>query len=211
MKLEKNPQTRKLYRKLLSLVDKTGGLAFPRMTRVKQISSSHCGPAVIQTLFSFLGVRVSQTGIVRSLRVQKKIRSTGLNFRELSRAVGFLGKKDYVFWRKNNASIDDLSKIVNKYKYPVGVEWQGVFYEDEDEDNGHYSVVTKVDKEAGFLRMSDPYPKFAGIDRKFEIKFFVKRWWDVNIINGRKVIDKKMIFVITPKKETWPKKLGMKK
>jgi hypothetical protein len=72
-------------------------------------------------------------------------------------------------------------------------------------------VVTRVNKEAGYLRLADPFVKFAGVDRKFTLKNFEKRWWDVNMIGGRSVTDKRMMFVITPKSETWPKKLGMVK
>lgn len=209
MELEKNPKTRKLYRKLLRVGDRVTGAAFPGMRRPKQITASHCGPAVLAALYSFLGVKISQTAVVRSLRAHKKIKTSGLSIKDLARAANALGKGKYSFWKKANAGISGLDVIVNKHKHPVGVEWQGVFYEDEDEDNGHYSVVTRVDKDAGFLRVSDPYPKFAGVDRKFNIKFFVKRWWDVNVIKGRKIRDERMMFVITSKEETWPKKVGM--
>ena len=59
--------------------------------------------------------------------------------------------------------------------------------------------------------MADPFFKFIGVDRKFGIKDFEKRWWDVNIINKKPVTDSRMLFVITPKGETWPKKVGMVK
>jgi len=211
MVLERNPKTRHIYRKLLALEDKMGKKPFPRMKRIKQISVSHCGPAVVVTLFSYLGYKVSQTAVVKTLRAQNKIKRIGLNVKDLGRAANALGKKKYAFWKKTHATIADITKIIKKYKYPVGVEWQVVFYEFADEDNGHYAVVTDVDKEKGILRIADPYPEFAGIDRKFEIRFFLKRWWDVNIIKGKKIRDEKMMFVITPKRENWPKVLGMKK
>jgi len=50
MELEKNLLTRRLYKRLLKLSDKVGGVAFPKMKRVKQITSSHCGPAVVEML-----------------------------------------------------------------------------------------------------------------------------------------------------------------
>jgi len=118
---------------------------------------------------------------------------------------------------KTGGRISDLETIINKYKFPVGVEWQGVFYEDEDEDNGHYGIITVVDKKVGYLRMADSFSKFAGVDRRFRIKDFEKRWWDQNEVKiagtsrKRVLIDRKMMFVITPKNASWPKKLGMKK
>jgi hypothetical protein len=217
MVLEKNPKTRPLVKRLLKLEDKVSGLAFPKMTRAKQITSSHCGPAVLTSLYSNFGVKVSQRGIVISLRAQNKIKKYGLSVKDLARASKIIGKGAFVFWKKAGTKVSDLDTIINEYKYPVGVEWQGVFYEFEDEDSGHYAVITKVDKKASFLRISDPYQAFAGVDRKFKIRDFEKRWWDENEIKvsgtskRRLIKDKRIMFVITPKGESWPKKLGMVK
>jgi hypothetical protein len=154
---------------------------------------------------------VTQTAIVRSIRADKKIKKIGLNVDDLGLSVKKLGAGEYIFWKKANSTIANLSMIVNKYQYPVGVEWQGVFYEYADGDNGHYCIVTRVNREAGYLRLSDPFFKFVGVDRKFTLKDFEKRWWDVNTVDKRTITDRKMFFVITPKGESWPKKLGMKR
>jgi hypothetical protein len=211
MVLEKNPKTRSLNRKLLELEDKLVGRPFPKMKRARQITFSHCGPAVIEDLFSFLGVKVSQTAIVRSVRADEKIKKVGVDVNDLGGAVRKLGKGKFVFWKKAGSTINMLSLIVNKYQYPVGVEWQGVFYEYADGDNGHYCVVTRVNKEGGYLRLADPFFKFVGVDRKFSLKDFQKRWWDVNVVGKKTVTDKKMLFIIAPQGAVWPKKLGMKK
>lgn len=202
---------RKIVRTLLGLQDRLLGTAFPDMIRVKQISTSHCGPAVLSSLYSYLGVKVSQRGMVASLRAQNKIKTFGFNMKDMAKAAKIVGKGAFSFWRKTNAKISDLDLAINKFKSPVGVEWQGVFYEDSDEDNGHFSVITKIDKKRGYLRIADPYYKFAGVDRKFNIREFEKRWWDENVINGRNLHDRRVMFVITKKGETWPKKLGMSK
>lgn len=209
MELEKNKKTRKLLQNLLKIEDKVTGVPFSKMKRVKQITNYHCGPAVLSELFSFVGKNVSQKAIVKALRAERKIKKLGLNIYDLSKAAKILGNGEYIFWRKHKATIANVSTMVNKYKYPVGVEWQGVFYEDADEDNGHYAVVTKIDKEKDYMRIYDSYPEFSGVDRRFKIKEFEKRWWDINRINGRNVTDKKTIFIITPKNERWPYKLGM--
>ena len=217
MVLEKNPKTRLIVKRLLKLEDRVTGLAFPKMTRAKQITSSHCGPAVLTSLYSNFGVKASQRGIVASLRAQKKIKKYGLSVKDLARASRIIGKGAFGFWKKASTKVSDLNTIINKYKYPVGVEWQGVFYEFEDEDSGHYAVVTKIDKKASFLRISDPYQAFAGVDRKFKIHDFEKRWWDENEIKlsgtskRRLVRDNRVAFVIIPRGESWPKKLGMVK
>ena len=53
--------------------------------------------------------------------------------------------------------------------------------------------------------LADPYKKFAGLDRKFRIPDFEKRWWDENGL----VYDRKLMFLITSKKEEFPRSLGM--
>jgi len=191
--------------------DRISGLPFPRMLRTKQIDSYSCGPAVIIALYSNFGVKASQKGIIALLRAARKIKKYGLSLKDLARASRIVGKGAFSFWRKANGKISDLDAIVNKYKYPVAVEWQGVFYEDEDEDNGHYCIVTRVNKKAGILRLSDPYPSFAGVDREFKIKDFMKRWWDENVVRGRTLRDERVMFLVIPKSESWPKKLGMVK
>lgn len=217
MEMNTNPAFRKLARRLLELQDKVVGIAFPAMTRLKQIDVYSCGPAVIAMLYSFLGVKVSQKGLITSLRAQKKIKSFGLSMKDMARGSHIIGKGSFVFWKKANAKMSDLDSSVNKHKSPVGVEWQGVFYEDADEDNGHYGVVTEVNKEKGYLRIADPFYRFAGVDRRFKIKDFMKRWWDSNEISiagtskKRTLIDRRTMFVITPKNISWPKKLGMVK
>jgi len=210
MVLEKNPRTRPIIKKLLELEDKILGRPFPKMVRIRQIDVNSCGPAVLVALYSNFGVKTSQKHIIASLRAQNKIKILGLNVKDLARASKIIGKGAFSFWTKANGKISDLDLIVNKYKSPVGVEWQGVFYENEDEDNGHYAIITKVDKKTGLLRISDPFGEFSGVDRKFKIKEFVSRWWDENTIKGRTLVDNHVMFVITEKGASWPKKLGMK-
>ena len=220
MVLEKNPKTRPILKKMLQAEDNLRGKPFPSMTRTRQISIYACGPATLEMLFSFVGVKVSQTSIIRSIRAANKIKKYGINVNDMAKAANIKAKKKYIFWRKRNATTGDLDKVVNKYHYPVGVEWQGVFYENEDEDSGHYGVITKVDKKSGYLRIADPYFNgyfhFHGTDRKLNISEFKKKWWDINevtIAEGRtrQIKDVRMMFLITLKDESWPKKLGMKR
>lgn len=185
------------------------------MERVKQITIHHCGPAVMVELFSFLGFKISQTAVVKTLRAQNKIKLYGLTVKEMAKATKTLSSGALVLWKKQGATISDVSAIINKYKFPVAVEWQGVFYEYSDGEDGHYCVITRIDKERGTLRLADSFYAFNGVDRKLGIKYFEKRWWDVNEIRvagttrRRKITDNKVMFVIAPKGETWPQKLGM--
>lgn len=206
---------RRLDRSILRLETALKGRVFPSLRRVKQITSSHCGPAVIVSLFSFLGIKTSQARIVRILRAKNRIKIAGLNIKDLAKAVRVIGNREFAFWKKEGATIGDLSLLVNKYKVPVGIEWQGVFYEEEEGDNGHYGVVTQVNKKKGYIKIADPYKTFAELDRKFKISDFENRWWDTNeiAIPGSKlrkaVYDRKLMFLITSRKENFPKRLGM--
>lgn len=219
MNLEKNPKIRHIAKKLLQLEDKFRGRPFPAMARVKEISNYSCGPATLEMLLSFVGYKVSQTKIIKSIRAQARIKLYGITVDDMAKAVKAAGKKELVLWKKHKASINDIAKIIDKFSYPVGVEWQGDFYENQDEDLGHYAVATKVNKKAGYLRMADPYfNSFFGykdLDRKYKIADFVKEWWDTNEIKvtgtskRRAIRDDRVIFVVTPKGDSWPKKVGM--
>lgn len=219
--LEKNPKTRSVLKNLLRFEDKLAGKPFPAMIRVGQISMYACGPATLAMLFSFVKLRVSQKSIVKSIRAAKKIKLYGINVYDMARAAKIVGRKNYVFWRKDFATIEDLNLAINKYKYPVGIEWQGVFYEHEDEDSGHYSVVTKINKKRGYLRIADSffnkYLGYGGVDRRFKISEFFKKWWDTNEVkkpgtSKTKIIkDTRVMFVIVPRNEKWPVKIGMRK
>lgn len=221
MHLEKNPKTRAFLKRLLALEDKILGKPFATMERTHQISVYACGPATLEMLFSFVGAHVSQTSMVHSIRAHNKIKVYGIDINDMARAVNIKGKKAFSFWKKEYTNISDLDAIVNKYKYPVGVEWQGVFYENEDEDSGHYGVITRVDRKSETLRIADPYFNayfdYDGVDRKFRISEFKKKWWDINEVKivgrtkTRMVKDIRMSFLITPHGETWPKSLGMVK
>jgi hypothetical protein len=221
MVLEKNPRTRPIAMKLLRLEDKIKGKPFASMSRVREISNYSCGPAALTMLLSFVGCKVSQRGLIKSIRVQNKIKLYGITIKDMATATRIFGKKKLVFWKKEGAKANDIFLAIHKFNYPVGVEWQGDFYEEEDEDAGHYAVVTRLDRESGYLRMSDPYFNnffhYGDLDRKYEVSEFVKKWWDTNEIKvagtskRRLIKDTRMMFVVTPKGDSWPKKLGMKK
>ncbi|HKB88538.1 MAG TPA: C39 family peptidase [Patescibacteria group bacterium] len=221
MVLEKNPKTRPIAKRLLQLEDKVKGKPFASMARVLELSNYSCGPATLEMLLSFVGSKATQKELIKSIRVQKTIKLYGININDMGHAVKIVSRGKLVFWRKHRANVSDIALTIDKFKYPVGVEWQGDFYENEDEDRGHYSVVTSVNKESGFLRIADPYFnsffKYKDLDRKYAINDFVKKWWDINEIKvagspkRRKIKDTRVMFVIVPKGENWPKKLGMVK
>ncbi len=200
-----------------------------RIQRVRQISESHCGPAVIQMLLSNVGVVATQEVITAAAGVEDRIEDYGTTIDELSRAVGQLAPQ-YQFWYKKESSLDELIEIVNVYGYPVGVEWQGDFGQDDEEydldddedeyeekDYGHYSVVTQVDEARELVVIADPYREFAFKDRYFSLSEFDARWWDYNDVTDPKtgytsrIYDDHLMFMITPKGAYFPKLFDMQR
>jgi ABC-type bacteriocin/lantibiotic exporter with double-glycine peptidase domain len=194
--------------------------------RSEQISDAHCGPAVVQMLLSNLGVFVTQKQIAKAAGVEKTIEKQGTTVQQLAEAVHELSAGSQ-FWFKLHADITDIIELVNNYRYPVAVEWQGLFetlaetqdrpgFEDFEEDYGHYSIITTVDPERKVVVIVDPYKDFINQDRILSLDEFLPRWWDTNEVineagNSKIVTDNQMMFTVTRKKETFPEKLGMVK
>jgi ABC-type bacteriocin/lantibiotic exporter with double-glycine peptidase domain len=186
---------------------------FPAMKRVRQKSDAHCGPAVLQMLSQFWKLNYTQTEFVKAAHVVN-INKTGLTPKDMALAVKRVTPLQ--FWVKQKTTINQLAKIINNYKVPVGVEWQGVFGKAYSGfDDGHYSIVVKVDKRKRQVIIADPYRHFAGKDRVFTFTEFAKRWWDFNEIKTktrkkRVIRDRQLIFVLTPKNRHFPEIMKMK-
>ena len=167
-------------------------------------------------LFSYLGVYIDQDEIVEAAGVGDKLKIFGMTVFEMKLAVKNLYPYA-AFWFKPDSSLRDLTDLISEYHFPVGIEWQGVFYEDDDEDNGHYGVITHIDTANNVVMVADPYKRFAGVDRRFPVLEFEDRWWDENEvrdkITGKTSIvrEDKMAFVITPEEASFPELLGMVK
>lgn len=190
---------------------------FPNMARVRQITNDHCGPAAVVMLLSHLGLAIGQEELVAAAGAEDKLHDLGMTVDDMAVAIKTL-LPEVRMWSKLGGEVGDLETLSNVYKYPVGVEWQGVFeHEDgnDDDDAGHYSVITGVDRDNGFIRLADPYRLYAGKDRILPLKQFRKRWWDVNEVwdKGRRrrrlVCDERMMFIITPAKEVFPREIDM--
>lgn len=189
-------------------------LHFPNLPRIAQITNAHCGPAVIQMLLSNVGVKVEQNDVVEAAGSSlKRLHKSGMSVGEMALATNRLDS-GVNFWMKNNTNMPELRELLN-YKYPIGVEWQGEFLQYSDDDNGHYSVITNIDDWDNTVYIADPYSKFAGKDRKFTLSRFEELWWDINDVRDTKtgriihVKDYHMVFIITPKDETFPRELKM--
>jgi hypothetical protein len=192
-----------------------------------QISESHCGPAVIQMLLSNLGVEVTQEAVAEAGGAKDLIELNGMRVDQLALAVHLLAPETQ-FWSKEHSKLSELVKLLNTHRVPVGVEWQGLFEDEDeeeveeeaetgDEDYGHYSVVTYASRRNKQLIIVDPYKDYIGQDRVFSFKEFKQRWWDYNEVpdpltgEARLVEDYHMMFIITRQGALFPLELGMQK
>jgi hypothetical protein len=189
---------------------------FSRLRRIEQITENHCGPAVIQMLLENIEVDVTQEDITEAAGATRTIETHGTRVDQLAKAVHVLapGAK---LWYKERASPEDLEYVLNECKFPVGVEWQGLFddVDDDDEDYGHYSIIAHIDQVKDELIIVDPYKDFVDQNRIVKMSLFLKRWWDYNEVKdpqtGKKVFkkDEQLFFVVAPLDVSFPAELQM--
>jgi hypothetical protein len=189
------------------------------LPRVCQASEAHCGPAVLEILLARLGVDARQERLVDLALARGTLEACGTRVDQLALATRRLGA-GVCFWYKNQSTPEDLITVVSRYHYPVGVEWQGLFEEreedeEEGDDCGHYSIVTHIDRLQGLVTIADPYIDFCDQDRVFPFDWFIKRWWDTNEVpdpmtgQPRLLEDRHMMFVVARPRVRFPARLGM--
>lgn len=189
---------------------------FSRLRRIEQITENHCGPAVLQMLLENIGINVAQEEITEAAGATHTIETHGTRVDQLAKAVQQLAPIAKL-WYKENATEVNLEYVLDTCKYPVGVEWQGLFddEDDDDEDYGHYSIVANIDRTKDELIIVDPYKDFVDQNRIIRMSTFLSRWWDFNEVKnpetGEKIFkkDEQLFFVVTPLSTTFPAELGM--
>ena len=189
---------------------------FSRLRRIEQITENHCGPAVTQMLLENIGVDVSQEEITEAAGATQTIETHGTRVDQLAKAVQQLAPIAKL-WYKEHASLEDLEYVLEECKFPVGVEWQGLFedMDDDEEDYGHYSIIAHIDQAKDELIVVDPYKDFIDQSRIVKMSLFLSRWWDFNEVKdpetGEKTFkkDEQLFFVITPLSVAFPAERGM--
>src|SRR5262245_33292778 len=111
---------------------------FDRLRWIEQITENHCGPAVTQMLLENIEVQTSQEEITEAAGATATIATHGTRVDQLAKAVHELAPNARL-WYKENGSLEDLEYVLEVCKFPVGVEWQGLFgdVEEDDDDYGH--------------------------------------------------------------------------
>jgi hypothetical protein len=189
---------------------------FSRLRRIEQITENHCGPAVLQMLLENIGINAAQEEITEVAGASQTIESHGTRVDQLAKAVQQLAPIAKL-WYKEKATVADLEYVLDVCKYPVGVEWQGLFedMDDDDDDYGHYSIIANIDQAKDELIVVDPYKDFVDQSRIIKMSTFLNRWWDFNEVKdpetGEKTFkkDEQLFFVVAPLSVTFPAELGM--
>jgi len=189
---------------------------FSRLRRIQQITENHCGPAVIQMLLENIGVNTTQEEITEAAGATHTIETHGTRVDQLAKAVQQLAPIAKL-WYKEKASLEDLEYVLNDFKFPIGIEWQGLFadMDDDEDDYGHYSVLAHIDKAKDEIIVVDPYKDFVDQSRIVRMSTFLDRWWDFNEVkdldSGEKTFkkDEQLFFVVVPLSVAFPNELGM--
>ncbi len=189
---------------------------FSRLRRIEQITENHCGPAVIQMLLENIGVIATQEEITEAAGATQTIATHGTRVDQLAKAVHQLAPTANL-WYKEKARAEDLEYVLKEWKFPVAVEWQGLFndMDEDDDDYGHYSILVGIEKEKDEVLVVDPYKDFAEQSRIVSMNLFLSRWWDFNEVKdlqtGEKTFkkDDRLFFVVTPLNIVFPVELEM--
>ena len=168
-------------------------------------------------LLTNIGIDVSQEALTKSAGITRSITKHGTRIDQMGNAIENL-KLPARLWYKTHCLVDDIRTLLDTYRYPVGIEWQGLFSDEAEkpnDDSGHYSVVARVDAQKKALIIVDPYKDFAAQDRIIRIDTFLKRWWDENQIphTGSKrahaIRDERLLFIVTKSDVSLPESLGL--
>lgn len=179
-----------------------------RIHRLRQ-KPGHCGPATIEMLYSFYGASISQDDVAKTIGDVARITRRGCSVDELAQAVDVL-TPEFTLLGKTCAAVDDLRLLTERYNMPVGIEWRGRFLEPDGTiwEEGHYSLVTRVNDEAKLLEVIDPYGpgvNLLSLNDQIPLEIFMERWWDTNPIrlsddpdDVAVFRDEQLLFVLVP-------------
>lgn len=180
--------------------------------------TGHCGPAAVVMLVSLYGHNATQEEIAEAAGVSQTIKEKGSRIDQLANAIDQL-YPDLILLAKYNASVSDVRDIIDSFRMPVGVEWQGMFLDSRVGyfEEGHYSLISGVNFRDQTLTLIDPEPRSALENGTLLIKEFERRWWDDNEVSRKDqtnavetIRNKRLLFVIVPKGVATPlRELGL--
>jgi len=178
-------------------------LGAPIVRKVRQ-KKGFCGPASIEMMFSFYGISSTQDEIAEIASVIEG--EAGSRIDQLDQAVKSL-RPDYTLLAKYYSTIEEIISFIYTFGIPVGVEWQGKFFDEKGEqfEVGHYSVINWVDKVREMIHIVDPDERSALTDGWIGFIEFKERWWDENDVprvdnpdNTEVIRNEGLLFVLVP-------------
>lgn len=126
---------------------------------------AHCGPACLQMVLEYFGIRQTQKKLGK---IGGTTKTTGTPHKGMIRALRTYGFDSKV--KHTKTTFDDLRTLVIKKKLPVIVNWYSVF---NPPASGHYSVVVDINKKN--ITLMDP--EIRGL-RTIPLDEFKKLWFD---------------------------------
>jgi len=174
-------------------------------------------------LLDFYGIKVTQENIIQAAEAETTIEKDGIRLDQLSTALERVAP-GYALLYKEDATIKDIETLIQDYRMPVVVNWQGLFYPSLEEENlggelshGHYSLVTDIDVANDTVTIVDPYAEFIRRDRVFPIGWFKSRWWDTSEKKDSQLnkdisyYTSRLIFVVAPVSVVFPHGMQLQK
>ncbi|OGC56436.1 hypothetical protein A3H26_01045 [candidate division WWE3 bacterium RIFCSPLOWO2_12_FULL_36_10] len=180
----------------------------PRLT---QDTNYTCGTVILRMLLSANGISnpASDKEIILAGKM-KEIEQFGSHVGQFYKAVMEM-YPEFVVMYKLGAGVSDLYVLLEMGILPC-VGWQGIFDATpyisagigrEDGEDGHYSIVTGVDLDTGYVSMLDP-SGWLPDPLLIPTQTLERRWWDLNRFSDcetnemRDNRDDRLAFIVVP-------------
>lgn len=144
-----------------------------------------CGPAVIQTVLVAGGIAKTQQEIYRDVQLPWWGTARDVMFAYFSRFFSSV-------FMKEQATIEDLAACLASRRVVVVEWWDDLNDDPNDPPDGHYSVVSSVNRNDGTLTLVDP--SYRGI-WEMGIADFEARWYDYLDVNHQHRAERWMLCV----------------
>jgi ABC-type bacteriocin/lantibiotic exporter with double-glycine peptidase domain len=144
-----------------------------------------CGPAALRVVLKYYGLEVSEKKLAKLAGASQR---KGTTIEGLIKAAKALGFKVLL---KDNSSLSELTYFI-KQKMPVIVDWF-------DQDDGHYSVVSRLMGNRIFLMNSSSLPAEVK-EISMPTSKFMRIWFDFpgSYLKDKKEIILRRMIVLIP-------------
>lgn len=146
--------------------------------------SGWCGQAVASMTLAAVGVRISQRAIGRHIYMPGFGTTQQALFAYLSKYFQRVGFKE-------NSRLRHLRSHLSRGHIVIVSWWDDL--EDNDYDNGHYTLVQSIHHNGARIRMIDPTE-----DRRFwdiKTRVFLRRWYDYLDVHNTKRLDRWLMWI----------------